>query len=205
MPSAAPRGRRRHRAVRRGIFGGSFDPVHFGHLRVAAAAADQLGLDRVHFVPARAQPLKGGHHEAPAADRVAMLRLALEGDPRFVLDLQEIERPGPSYTVHTLQEVRRAYPQDLLFLLVGADAARDLPAWHEAARLPQLATIVVLTRPGVTPPGGPLVNQLLVVSPVDISATAIRERIRRAEPIGGLVPDAVARYIVEQGLYAGER
>jgi nicotinate-nucleotide adenylyltransferase len=187
--------------VRRGVFGGSFDPVHQGHLKVAASAADQLALDVVHFVPARQQPFKVGAHRASSADRAAMLERALTSDARFVLDRREVEREGPSYTVDTLGSLRAEFPGDRLFFLVGADAARELPQWHEAERLPELAEIVVLTRPGADPPGSALIDRVLVVPAAEVSATAVRERVRRGESIAGMVPDAVAEYIDGHGLY----
>jgi nicotinate-nucleotide adenylyltransferase len=186
--------------MRRGVFGGSFDPVHLGHLTVAGAAAERLALDCVHFVPARVQPFKAGRHEASAADRVAMLRLAL-GDPRFLLDTRELEREGVSYTVDSLRELRAEYPRDELCLLVGADAARDLPTWREAETIPTLARVVVLTRPGVTPPADAMAAEVLEVPRVEVSATEIRHRVRRGESIRELVPADVADYIERQGLY----
>jgi nicotinate-nucleotide adenylyltransferase len=191
--------------VRIGVFGGSFDPIHLGHLIVAEAAADALALDRVLFVPARRQPLKGEGHEAAAADRAEMVRLAIAGHPRLLLDRRELERPGPSYTVDTLRALRAEGPGETLFLLVGADAARELPQWHEVAALSGLAHVVVLTRPGVPPPATGLAERVLAVPAVDISATAIRERVRRGEPIAHLVPPAVARYIEAKGLYSERR
>lgn len=187
--------------MRRGVFGGSFDPVHQGHLSVAAAAAGALQLDRVHFVPARQQPFKMGAHCASAADRAAMLERAVAHDPRFVVDRREMERTGTSYTVDTLRSLRAEFPGDRLFFLVGADAALELPQWHEASRLPELADIVVLTRPGADVPTSSLIDRVLEVPPVDVAATEIRERVARGESIAGLVPDAVAEYMAERGLY----
>ncbi len=190
--------------MRIGVFGGSFDPIHQGHLIVAAAAADRLGLDRVLFVPARVQPFKGGRHGAGVEDRAAMVAVALAADRRFALDRRELSRQGPSYTVDTLRELQAEHPADALFLLIGADAARELPGWHDAARLPRLARIVVLTRPGASPPSHPLCADTLAVPAVPVSATEIRERVRRGERIDGLVPEAVAGYIEQRGLYRGE-
>lgn len=171
---------------------------------MAAAAADALGLDHVHFVPTREQPFKVGRHGASARDRAAMLALALEGEPRFELDRRELDRGGPSYTVDTLESLRVAFPGDPLFLLVGADAARELPAWHRAARLAELATVVALTRPGSPPPQHELITRIVAVPAVDVSATEIRERVARGESVAGLVAGAVAAYIAEHGLYTGK-
>jgi nicotinate-nucleotide adenylyltransferase len=186
--------------MRRGVFGGSFDPVHTGHLTVAAAAADRLELDRLHFVPALTQPFKARFHHAEPADRVAMLRLALE-DRRFVLDTREIEREGVSYTVDTLREMRAEFPEDRLSLLIGADAARDLPGWREAGAIAELARVVVLTRPGVEPPAHVWVAEVVEVPAVDVSASEIRARVARSETIEGMVPVSVAEYIESHRLY----
>lgn len=187
--------------MRRGIFGGSFDPVHQGHLIVASAAADALGLDRVHFVPAHVQPFKAARQHASPADRVAMLRAALSHDERFVLDTREIDREGVSYTVDTLRAFTAEFPDDALSLLIGADAARDFPEWREASAIAQLADVVVLTRPGEQIPRGGPPGRVLRVPAVDVSATQVRERVRRGDPIEHLVPAAVARYIESHRLY----
>jgi len=188
--------------VRIGVFGGSFDPVHLGHLIVAREAAARLPLEQVRLVPAGHQPFKREGHAASAADRLAMLQLAVAGDPLLVADDRELRRPGPSYTVDTLRELRAAEPNAELCLLLGADAAGDLPAWHEAAALPALARVVVLTRPGTPIPDHPLITQTLAVTAIDISATAVRARCRRGESVRDLVPEAVARYLAERRLYA---
>jgi nicotinate-nucleotide adenylyltransferase len=188
--------------VRIGLFGGSFDPVHLGHLIVAQEAATRLPLDQVRLVPAGRQPFKRAGHAAPAADRLAMLRLAVAGDARLVADDCEIRRPGPSYTVDTLRELRAAHPDAELCLLVGADAAGELPTWHDAAAIPSLARVVVLTRPGTRVPDHPLITQALPVPAIDISATDVRARCRRGESVRYLVPDPVAHYIAERRLYA---
>ncbi|HKI94523.1 MAG TPA: nicotinate-nucleotide adenylyltransferase [Gemmatimonadales bacterium] len=190
--------------MRIGVFGGSFDPIHRGHLAVAAAAADRLSLDRVLFVPVREQPLKRVGPVASAEDRVAMLRAAIAGDPRFVVDEQELRRPGPSYTVDTLRALHTAHPGDALFLLIGADAARAFPRWRDPEEIAGLATVVVLTRPGVRTPEHPLLAERLDVPALDIAARDIRARCRRGDPIENLVPDAVARLIAERRLYTTE-
>lgn len=187
--------------MRVGVFGGSFDPVHVGHLGVARAAARVLNLAEVLLVPARAQPFKTGGHHASPEHRLAMLRLAVRGDATLVVDERELHRPGPSYAVDTLDALRAARPADRLFLLVGADAAWDLPAWHGADRLVTLATVVALTRPGVTVPTHPFIGHTLSVPAIAVSATDVRARCARGEPIESLVPRAVARYIASHGLY----
>lgn len=189
-------------AVRIGVFGGSFDPVHLGHLIVAAEAHRALGLDQIRLIPAGRHPVKGADRPAPARDRLAMLRLAVADDPRFVVDDRELERAGPSYTIDTLRALRAECPGDSLSLLIGADAARDLADWRDAAAIPALAEVVVLTRPGVAVPRHPPIGRVLEVPAVDISASLVRDRCRRGESIRYLVPDAVDRYIAERRLYA---
>ena len=188
--------------MRVGVFGGSFDPVHHGHLIVAAEAMRALGLEELRFVPAREQPFKRGRLVAPSDHRLAMLDRAVAGVPGFVVDPQECRRPGPSYTVDTLRALRAARPDASLSLLVGSDAAQDFLEWREAAVIQELASVVILSRPGAVPPAG--VGRVLTVPAIDISATAIRERIRAGESIRFLVPDAVARYIAEHRLYVDE-
>ncbi len=187
--------------MRIGIFGGSFDPIHRGHIIVAAAAANALGLDRVWFVPARSQPFKGEGHVAAPHHRVEMVRRAIAADPRFLVDDREVGRSGPSYTIDTLQAIRTDRPKDELFLLVGADAARDFPAWRDAKKIARLAHVVVLTRPGVEPLHDHLIERILLVPAVEISASEVRQRVSRNESIRHLVPPAVADYIGQHGLY----
>lgn len=184
-----------------GVFGGSFDPVHVGHLVAAEHARNELGLDQVRFVPAGQQPLKVEGHGAAAEHRLAMLARAIRGHPGFVLDRSEIDRPGPSYTIDTLRALRTAHPQDQLFFIVGADAARDLAQWREADRLPELATVVVVTRPGASAPRHRAVARVLEIPAVDVSATGIRDAVRRGDPISHLVPPGVDQYITAHGLY----
>lgn len=190
----------RERALKVGVFGGSFDPVHIGHLVAAEQAAVRLALDLVRFVPAGRHPLKNRHH-APAEHRVAMVEAAIQDNPRFVLDPREAQRPGPSYTVDTLRQMAAESPSDALFLLLGADTARELSAWREAEAIAGLATIVVLTRPGATPPAHPLIMRVVEVPEIDVSATAVREAVRRGESVRYLVPPAVDEYIARHGLY----
>lgn len=194
------RGGLRERALKVGVFGGSFDPVHIGHLVVAECAAERLALDRVRFVPAGQQPLKSGHH-AGAEHRLAMVEAAIGDNPRFLVDPREARRSGPSYTVDTLRALAAEGPGDALFLLLGADAAGELTAWHDAQDIAALATVVVLTRPGAAPPAHPPDARVLEVPGVDVSATQVRDAVRRGRSIRYLVPRAVEEYIVSHGLY----
>jgi nicotinate-nucleotide adenylyltransferase len=184
-----------------GLLGGSFDPVHHGHLIVAQVAAEALGLDELRFMPAREQPFKRGRHAAPAADRAAMLELAVAGVPGFAVERAELERPGPSYSVETLEALRVREPEAGFTLLLGADAALELAAWHRAAELPRLARIAAFARPGIPIPASPLIAATVEVPAVEISATEIRRRVRTGQPIRYWVPDAVADYVARHRLY----
>jgi nicotinate-nucleotide adenylyltransferase len=184
-----------------GLLGGSFDPIHHGHLIVARVAAEALGLDQIRFVPAREQPFKTGRHGASAAARAVMLELAVAGSERFAIERAELDRSGPSYTVDTLEALRDREPQTAFTVLLGADAASELAAWHRAGDLPRLARIVVFARPGTPVPSSPLIAGSIEVPAVDISATDVRRRVRAGLPVRYWVPDAVAEYIARHRLY----
>jgi nicotinate-nucleotide adenylyltransferase len=197
--------------VRIGLFGGTFDPVHAGHLIAAKAAMDCAGLDRVLFVPA-AQPPHRPPAVAGAKQRLEMCRLAIAGEPRFEVSDVELNRAGPSYTVDTLSELHRLNPDDELFLILGWDAARLFPTWRRPDEVRKLASIVVVGRPGSDEPGeadlepaglgGDGVSICLEPTP-DVSASEIRRAVGAGEPITGKVPPAVEQYIAAHGLYAG--
>jgi nicotinate-nucleotide adenylyltransferase len=182
------------------LFGGSFDPVHVGHLIAAEAAADAMSA-RVRFLPAREQPFKRAAHVATAEQRAAMLELAVRGNPRFSVEPIELGLPAPSYTVVTLRALAQREPGNRFTLLLGADAAQDLPAWYEVEALPALADVVVFARAGAPPPRHPLVRRVIDVPAVDVSATAVRARVARGWSVRYLVPDAVGEYITAHGLY----
>jgi nicotinate-nucleotide adenylyltransferase len=184
-----------------GLFGGSFDPIHHGHLIVAQAVLEALGLEEMRFVPAFEQPFKRGRHGAPPEVRERMVSLAIEGQPRFRLETAELDRGGPSYTVDTLRALQAREPGKRFALLVGADAARELDQWREGPLIPTLAQIVVFARPGVDLPEIPEGAQVVRVPRLDISATEIRGRVARNQPIRYWVPDPVAACILAQGLY----
>lgn len=184
-----------------GLFGGSFDPVHHGHLIVGRVAAEVLGLDTLRFVPAREQPFKLGRHGARPEQRAAMLDLAVAGSPGFGVERAELEREGPSYTVDTLRALHDREPGVRLTLLIGADAAAELRDWHRVEEIPDLATVVVFSRSGVPVPESPLIARAIEVPAIEISATVIRRRVREGRSIRYWVPDAVAEYIHSHRLY----
>lgn len=189
--------------MRVGIFGGTFDPPHVGHLIAASDACDALALDTVVFVPAATQPLKADRGAASPADRLAMVRLAVAGDPRFEVDATEVERGGLSYTVDTLRAFRGRWPAGTadLVLLLGADAAAQFPLWKDPEAVRELARVVVLTRGdgGSTPvPAG---AEAVATRRIDVSSTEVRERVSSGKSIRGFVADAVAAYIAQSGLY----
>ena len=184
-----------------GLFGGSFDPVHHGHLIVGQVAREQLGLEFLRFVPAREQPFKRGLHRTSPEHRAAMLSLAIGSTPGFAVEAAELRRQAPSYTVDTLQELREREPGAEFILLLGADAAAELPDWYQAHRVPELARVVVFARPGTEVPASAWVSATIEVPAVDISATEIRNRIRQGRSVRYWVPDSVAEYISAHRLY----
>jgi len=184
-----------------GLLGGSFDPVHLGHLIVARAVAEALGLEELRFLPTGAQPLKQGRHGAPVRDRVAMVAAAIAGEPGFALETLEADRPGPSYTVDTLRALRAREPGREFAVLLGADAAQDLDQWREAGALAGLARLVGFARAGTPRSAHPLLHEVVEVPAVEISSTDIRRRVAAGKSIRYLVPEAVAAYIARQGLY----
>jgi nicotinate-nucleotide adenylyltransferase len=184
-----------------GLLGGSFDPVHHGHLIVGRVAAETLALDELRFMPAREQPFKRGRHAAPADARAGMLELAVAGERAFRVELAELDRPAPSYTVDTLEALHAREPGTTFTLLLGADAALELGAWHRAADLPRLARVGVFARPGTPVPASPLIAAAVEVPAVEISATEIRRRVREGRSIRYWVPDAVAEYVARHRLY----
>ena len=182
------------------LFGGSFDPVHLGHLVVAETAAEALGAT-VRFLPAREQPFKRAAHEATPEQRAEMLALAAQGNPRLQVERVELGLPVPSYTVRTLRALRESEPGNRFTLLLGADAAQDLAGWWEVEALPALADVVVFARPGAAVPRHPLIRRVIEVPAIAISATDVRERVRAGRSIRYLVPEAVREYIAAHGLY----
>jgi nicotinate-nucleotide adenylyltransferase len=186
--------------VRLGVLGGTFDPPHVGHLLAASDAFETLALDRLLFIPAAAHPFKGGSVGAMVAQRLDMLALLVADDPRFGIDTIEIERPGLSYTVDTLADLARRYPDAERFFLIGEDLVDEVATWRAPERLTQLAQIVVLAR-GDDPGAATGSFRRLGTRRVDVSSTEIRARARAGLSLHGFVPDAVAAYIRDAGLY----
>jgi len=198
------------------LFGGTFDPVHNGHLIVARSLAERLGLERITLLPAASPPHKAAAHVA-GAHRLEMLRLAVDGEETFTVSDIELSREGPSYTIDTIQEVRRRSPGASVSLVVGADMLEDLPNWHRAEEVVEAADIIVARRPprhlrmeevmaslsGAIPEKQvERLRRRIVDAPlIDISSTEIRHRVRQGRSVRFLVPDAVRDYIEEQGLY----
>jgi nicotinate-nucleotide adenylyltransferase len=186
-----------------GIFGGSFDPVHLGHLLVAQAASEELGLERLFFVPAAQSPFKQDSVPAPGPVRAQLLRLALAGRTWCEVDEQEIRRTGVSYTVDTLRDYVTRFPGAERFYLIGADNVAALPQWREAGELARLAEFVVIPRPGdtTTPLPAPFRGQTLRGWPLGVSSSEIRARVKAGKTIAHLVPAAVAEAIRNNQLY----
>jgi nicotinate-nucleotide adenylyltransferase len=189
--------------VRLGIFGGSFDPPHVGHLLAAVDAVEALALDRLIFVPARVQPLKAGRAHATGPQRLEMVRLLVEGNPLLEVDPVELERDGLSFTVDTLTTFAGRYPAAERFLLVGADVLSTFRKWREPERIVQLAMLAVLQRNDETPDLSSVGGRAVVLPTrrIDVSSTEIRERVAAGKSIRGFVPDAVFAYIMAERLY----
>jgi nicotinate-nucleotide adenylyltransferase len=188
---------------RLGILGGTFDPPHIGHLLLAYGALEQLGLDRLILIPARRQPLKSEAEITAPAHRLAMVRCLADADPRLQVDALELDRPGLSFTIDTLRAYRAQWPDAVLHLLLGADAARTFAQWRAPEEVAAVARLVVCTRGEEGMPAAPagIVWDRLATRRVDLSATEIRARVRAGLPIRGFVTDAVAAYIAAHGLY----
>ncbi len=204
--------------MRLGIYGGSFDPVHLGHLLVAESCREQARLDRVLFVPAATPPHKQGRRLAAAADRKAMLALAIGGQPAFEVVSAELDRGGVSWTVDTLEALASAHPADSLHLILGPDALAGLPTWRAPGRILELASPLAVEREGVDDIGAVVAGQPLldllgaelarqitrerVVCPaVGIRSTQLRAAVAAGHSIRYRTPAAVERYIATHGLY----
>jgi len=194
------------------LLGGTFDPIHVGHLAVAEVVSERLKPAEVIFVPAAMPWLKSDRIISPAADRLEMVRLGILGNPHYRLSTLETERPGPSFTVDTLREFRvRISPQDDLYFVIGWDNLLDLGRWQEPSSIIELSKIVAVPRIGYRVPDRTVLEKilpglsqrviLLDKPEIDISASIIRERVSRNLPIDHMVPSLVAEYIRQNGLY----
>ena len=197
-----------------GILGGSFDPVHWGHLLLAETCREQCGLDAIWFLPASTPPHKLRQQLSSAAHRVAMLQLAIAGHTALRVSTVEIDRGGVSYTVQTLAELNERYPQDEFFFLMGADSLQDLPTWYQPQEICRLAIPVVVRRAGASEPDLDVLRA--VTTPerlasmrahqaqmplIELSSTAIRQAVAAGRSIRYQTPRAVEKYIQAQGLY----
>jgi len=186
-----------------GLFGGSFNPVHLGHLLVAQAAREELKLSRLFFVPASQSPFKPDMVLAPAHHRLRMLRLALAGENACELDDQEIQRGGVSYSIDTVRDYVRRFPAAQIFYMIGTDHVAQLPKWRDAAELARLVEFVVIPRPGQAPAPlpPPFRGRTLSGFPLGVSSSQIRERVKAGLPVELLVGPAVAEAIYNNRLY----
>jgi nicotinate-nucleotide adenylyltransferase len=200
--------------MRLGIFGGSFDPVHNGHLELARCCQRQAALDEVWFTPTAIQPLKHGGPQATNRERLEMLHLAIDNEPSWRVCTLEIERGGFSYTVDTLQQIHTELPDAKLFFLMGADVVRDVPHWKEPAEIFRLATPLVVCRAGQPQPDLSALKQICPADHqpqlIDMPAmpersTEIRRRVIACEPIDAMVPPAVTQLIADQWMYRSKQ
>lgn len=200
--------------MRLGLIGGSFDPVHYGHLILAECCREQCRLDAVWFVPAAVPPHKQNHAISAATDRIEMLKLAIGGHEAFSVYPGEIERGGVSYTVDTLQQLHAEQPDRELFFLMGADSLADLPSWRQPEQICTLAVPVVVRRTGAPEPDDTVLSRLMAperlalaresrveMPTIDLSASDLRRRVAARQSIRYRTPRAVEKYIEAQGLY----
>jgi nicotinate-nucleotide adenylyltransferase len=195
--------------MRLGLFGGTFDPIHVGHLILAEQCRESCSLDRIWFVVAGEPPHKR-RERSSVTHRLEMARIAVAGHSAFAVSELECTRPGPHYSVETLEAVRREHPDDDLFFLIGADSLNDLPGWREPGRIAQLATVVVVNRPGIEevdpehlPSFGAGSHPVVAVTipPIGIASTDLRRRVSEGKSIRYMVPRGVEAYIDAQRLY----
>lgn len=190
--------------MKTGIFGGTFDPIHTGHLELAHKALERFGLGRVLFIPARHPPHKQANSPiAPAPFRYRMVEMAIQDEPRFEISDVEFNRPEISYTVDTLRELRRKYPEDELYLIVGADSVKEMPTWREPEEIERLAKLIAARRPGFPADAAQGVNWIEMDCP--LSSSALRAALASGhEPPKGALPEKVAAYIRKMNLYKAE-
>ena len=201
--------------MRLGIFGGTFDPVHFGHLALAEECLAAANLDELWLVPAASPPHKGGKKLSRFDQRKEMLELAIAGNEKFKVEPMEADRPGPSFTIDTLLEIQKRKPNDELFLIIGGDSALEFSTWKDPAKIASLATIIVRIRPGVIMPTeqefisrlgkelGVPPKVIFVSGPpyLDVSSSLLKERVSNNKSVRYLLPRAVEIYIQQKKLY----
>jgi len=195
--------------MRLGLMGGTFDPIHYGHLVIAEVARVEFGLERVLWIPSGDPPHKPGQVHTPKEDRYAMVLLATAANPWFEVSRIELERPGRTYTFDTLQTLRGAYPEAELFFITGADAILEILTWRRHEEVVQLCEFIAATRPGydlrrmatMLPAGYRARIHTLEAPCVDISSTLIRSRLEAGEPVRYLLPEEVETYVRKRGLY----
>lgn len=195
----APAGRQ----ARIGVFGGTFDPVHAGHLLIARFALEKLRLDRVIFVPCALSPHKLARHPVSGLERTRLLRAALRGLPGMEVSTVELERKPPSFSIDTATHFSRLHPKARLFWIMGSDQWEALPKWKDYRALARLVEFAVFPRPEL-PRQGRGIRFLPLGLRFDISASMIRDRLRRGLPVRGMLPEAVERQIARKGLYQNE-
>jgi len=201
---------------RLGIFGGTFDPIHTGHLRVAEEVQEKLHLEKILFIPSHLPPHKEERRVSDSEHRVRMASLAIEGHPCFEVSRIEVKRKGTSYTIITLQELKKIHPHSEFYLIMGIDQLIEIETWKDPQEIFSLSKVVVMNRPGFSERGLLEIQKLLLtmgirdwkskllslkVTPIPISSTMIRQRMSQGESIEGLVPKKVEEYIREKGLY----
>jgi len=201
--------------MRLGIFGGTFDPVHFGHLALAEECLAAANLDELWLVPAASPPHKGGKKLSRFDQRKEMLELAIAGNEKFKVEPMEADRPGPSFTIDTLLEIQKRKPNDELFLIIGGDSALEFSTWKDPAKIASLATIIVRIRPGFSMPTeqefisqlgkelGVVPKVIFVAGPpfLDVSSSLLKERVSNNKSVRYLLPRAVEVYIQQKKLY----
>ncbi|MBU1726567.1 MAG: nicotinate-nucleotide adenylyltransferase [Candidatus Omnitrophica bacterium] len=184
-----------------GILGGTFNPIHIGHLILAEEAREKLGLDKVIFVPAYLPPHKDNSDIAQASSRFEMANLAINGNEYFSVSDIEIKRNGRSYTIDTLREFKKAYPQDDLFFIIGSDLLTYLDEWKDLKEIIKMVKFVAATRPGYPLESIPSYIQTIPIRAVDISGFEIRRCVKEDKSFRYLVPETVFKYIIRKGLY----
>lgn len=184
-----------------GILGGTFNPIHIGHLILAQEAMEKIGLDKIIFVPAYFPPHKDNADIAGAASRLEMVKLAIKGNKYFIASDAEIKRDGRSYTIDTIKEFKKKYPNDELYFIIGSDLLKYLDEWKDLREIISMVKFIAATRPGYSLSEIPSYIKTVAIRAVDISGFEIRERVREGKSFRYLVPEEVYKYIVKEGLY----